>query len=651
MGPNGAGKSTLGNVLAGRDGYEVTQGSVQYLGQDLLALEPEERAAAGVFLAFQYPVEIPGVNNTYFLRAALNAQRKRRGEAELDSMQFLKLVREKLAVLHMKDELLHRAVNEGFSGGEKKRNEIFQMALLEPKLAILDETDSGLDIDALKLVAEGVNLMRAPGTRAAGDHPLPAPARLHQAGLRARAGGRTDRGKRWSGAGLAAGRAWLLLGAGADRAVSVLLESLQAGFEAMPAPSREARGLGPARREALRRTLAEGLPGQRNEHWKYTSLRALSARAFSAAAPTPSPVDAAVLAGIAGERLVFVNGRYAPELSRVTESPAIGFAPLSSALAAGSDLSGQAFEAAYERPDEAFARLNSALAMEGVLLRIAPGTRLEQPLHLVFIGVAAAGDLAIHLRHRIELGAGARATVVEHHLSTDAHRNLDNHLLQVELGAGAHLLHARVQDVADGATLLARSDARLGAGANYRRVDLELGAALSRHELNVALAGEGAAFDSSGALLAGGRRHVDTRLGVVHLARDTRCELLWRGLAAERGKLAFHGGIEIAAGADGSDASLSNKNLLLSPNAEIYTQPVLQIHADEVKAAHGATVGRLDDTALFYLRARGIPLAQARVLLTLAFCREALTAAGDAALVESLSPRLEARLATLEALA
>jgi len=162
MGPNGAGKSTLGYVLAGREGYEVVEGSVSYAGQDLLTLEPEQRAAAGVFLAFQYPVEIPGVNNTYFLRAALNAQRKARGEPELDSMQFLKRVREKLAVLHIKDELMNRAVNEGFSGGEKKRNEIFQLAMLEPKLAILDETDSGLDIDALRLVAEGVNLMRSP---------------------------------------------------------------------------------------------------------------------------------------------------------------------------------------------------------------------------------------------------------------------------------------------------------------------------------------------------------------------------------------------------------------------------------------------------------------------------------------------------------
>ena len=161
MGPNGAGKSTLGNVIAGRDGYEVTAGEVTYRGKNLLELEPEERACEGVFLAFQYPVEIPGVNNTYFLRAALNAQRKYRGQPELDSMQFLKLVREKLQILHISDDLMHRAVNEGFSGGEKKRNEIFQMAVLEPSLAILDETDSGLDIDALRLVAEGVNRLRS----------------------------------------------------------------------------------------------------------------------------------------------------------------------------------------------------------------------------------------------------------------------------------------------------------------------------------------------------------------------------------------------------------------------------------------------------------------------------------------------------------
>ncbi len=162
MGPNGAGKSTLSYVLAGREGYTVTEGSVTYDGQDLLALDPEDRAALGVFLSFQYPVEIPGVANATFLKYAVNAQRKRRGEAELDAMQFLKLMREKTKALGMSDEMLKRAVNVGFSGGEKKRNETLQMAVLQPRFAILDETDSGLDIDALRIVAEGVNALRAP---------------------------------------------------------------------------------------------------------------------------------------------------------------------------------------------------------------------------------------------------------------------------------------------------------------------------------------------------------------------------------------------------------------------------------------------------------------------------------------------------------
>jgi len=162
MGPNGSGKSTLAHVLAGRDGYQVTAGEVRYAGRDLLQMEPEIRAREGVFLAFQYPVEIPGVNNTYFLKAALNAVRKHRGQPELDAVDFLALVREKMKLLEMDDGLLNRPVNEGFSGGEKKRNEILQMALLEPRLAILDETDSGLDIDALRIVARGVNSMRGP---------------------------------------------------------------------------------------------------------------------------------------------------------------------------------------------------------------------------------------------------------------------------------------------------------------------------------------------------------------------------------------------------------------------------------------------------------------------------------------------------------
>ena len=161
MGPNGSGKSTLAGVLAGRDAFDVTEGDVSFDGKNLLEMDPEERAREGLFLAFQYPVEIPGVNNNYFLRAALNAIRKHRGQPEVDAMAFLKLVKEKLKVLHIEDDLLKRPVNEGFSGGEKKRNEIFQMAVLEPRLCILDETDSGLDIDALRTVSDGVNALRS----------------------------------------------------------------------------------------------------------------------------------------------------------------------------------------------------------------------------------------------------------------------------------------------------------------------------------------------------------------------------------------------------------------------------------------------------------------------------------------------------------
>jgi len=162
MGPNGSGKSTLSNVIAGRDGYEVTQGSMIYNGRDVLTMSPEERAWEGIFLAFQYPVEIPGVNNVSLLKAGLNARRRHQGLDELDAIDFMRMVREKARLVELDDTFLGRSVNEGFSGGEKKRNEIFQMAVLEPKLAILDETDSGLDIDALRIVAEGVNKLRSP---------------------------------------------------------------------------------------------------------------------------------------------------------------------------------------------------------------------------------------------------------------------------------------------------------------------------------------------------------------------------------------------------------------------------------------------------------------------------------------------------------
>ena len=203
MGPNGSGKSTLARAIAGHPGYEVTEGQILYKGQDLLEMDPDERARDGVFMAFQYPVEIPGVNNAYFLKAALNAKRKQQGLDELDAMDFMALVKEKLKILHIDDSMLKRSVNEGFSGGEKKRNEIFHMAVLEPTLAVLDETDSGLDIDALRVVSRRRQRDAQPRARVHRRHALPAPAQLHRARLRARAERRPHRpfGRPRAGAG------------------------------------------------------------------------------------------------------------------------------------------------------------------------------------------------------------------------------------------------------------------------------------------------------------------------------------------------------------------------------------------------------------------------------------------------------------------
>jgi Fe-S cluster assembly protein SufD len=420
--------------------------------------------------------------------------------------------------------------------------------------------------------------------------------------------------------------------------MSTLLDSLAAGFD----------GDG-ARRAALDDALRDGLPHARSEAWKYTPLRTLERRAFAARTPGTTAFDAAVLADIPGPRLVFVNGSYDAAHSEVGGLPAgVDLRPLSNALAGGDPGASSLLERRFQRADEVFARLNAALASQGLLLRVEAGLQVETPLHLVTIGAPTGADSAWHMRHLIELGAGASLTLVEHHLASGEHAHLGNALTHVHLADDASLVHARLQEESPRATLLTRTDAVLARNAHYQRVDIELGAALSRHELNVRLEGEGANLSANGVLLATGKRHLDTRLGIEHIARDTQCDLTWRGLAAGRSRAVFHGGILIHAGADGSDANLSNKNLLLSDAAEIDSQPVLEIHADEVKAAHGATVGQLDPTAMFYLRSRGLPEADARRLLTTAFCREVVNTIGPGEVRDTLTAALDRALAGLE---
>lgn len=415
--------------------------------------------------------------------------------------------------------------------------------------------------------------------------------------------------------------------------MSALLDSLASAFQGDA-----------ARRAVLDDALRDGLPGPRSESWKYTSLRQLERRSFAAVEHAPA-LDPMLLADIPGPRAVFVNGRYSVALSLTSDLPeGVSLQLLSEALAADGD-SARFLSRRFERNEEIFARLNAALANEGMLLRVDEGVHVAMPLHLVFIGAEEQADRAWHLRHLIELRAGASLKVFEHHFAVGAHAHLSNALIHVHVGRGASLAHARVQRDSVRATTLLRTDAVLASNAEYRRVDLELGGVLSRHELNVRLEGDRARLVANGVLLGDGRRHVDTRLGIDHIGRDTACELTWRGLAGERARVVFHGGILIREGADGTDAALSNKNLLLSDNAEIDTQPVLEIHADEVKAAHGATVGQLDTQALFYLRSRGLPQPEAQQMLTGAFCRETLAIIEDAAVRELLFHRVDHALA------
>lgn len=427
--------------------------------------------------------------------------------------------------------------------------------------------------------------------------------------------------------------------------MNALLDSFRDTFAGLPNP--DAQQLGQGRRRALDALLADGLPGTRDEAWKYTPLRALERRSFAAADAAPPAFDPALLADIPAPRLVFANGRHDAAHSDLSGLPAgMSVQALSQVLADGQPRDANFLLRSYERRDEVFARANAALAEDGAVVRIEAGVEAPAPLHLVFVGVPQAGDRAWHLRHFIELRADARLDIVEHQLGAGDHAHLSNDVLHLHLGQRATVRHARMQEDAARATRFARTDAVLARQAHYQRFDLELGAALSRHELNVRLEGDGARLVANGVLLGDARRHVDTRLGIEHIARDTSCELLWRGAATGRSKLVFHGGIDIRPGADGTDAMLSNKNLLLSADAEIDTQPVLVIDADEVKAAHGATVGQLDSDALFYLRARGIPQAQAQRLLTAAFCREPLRALEDEGLRGLLLARLDAALAT-----
>lgn len=379
----------------------------------------------------------------------------------------------------------------------------------------------------------------------------------------------------------------------------------------------------------------DGMPQARHERWRSMPLRDLA----KAPVATAVAADAAFALPLAGSRLSF--GANWHEFVRTGDAPSGGtIEPLSAALIRGDAALRRRYERGYDGAQHGYTRLNTLHAQHGAFLRIAAGADAGT-IALAMPGAAAPATR--FLRHVVVLEAGARAMLVLHVEGGSAAASLDNLVLQLELGEGSSLSVVRLQEAGAGAVLLDRCEAELGANASLRSWDLELGGAIARREIDVALAGERASLSARGVFALRGRQHAETHLDIAHVARDTTSETLWRGIADGRARGVFVGGIVVAPGADGTDAKLSTRNLMLSPHAEIDAKPALEIHADEVKAAHGATVGQLDERALFYLRSRGLPVATARSLLTFAFCREVLDGL-EPALAETLAQRIALRL-------
>lgn len=422
-------------------------------------------------------------------------------------------------------------------------------------------------------------------------------------------------------------------------------------IDSMRAAALPASGIGwldDARREAMQAFIARGLPDTRDELWKYTALRALERRGYASpqamAASIAVDASAFALPGIDGPCMVFVDGAFRADLSRLDALPAgLEVTPLSRALAENPEPLRFLLARRAEHED-AFIALNRALAVEGALVRAAPGTAVQTPLHTVYLGAPGEDAVAWHARSFIEVGEGANLRIIEHHVAAGEQAHLANLECVYVLHARSRLDLLSLQDAAGGATLFRRDDFQLHEDAQLALHALEIGGSLSRHEIRIALDGARSRCEARGAFALRGRQHADTELLIDHRGRDTVSRSSWRGVAADRARGVFHGAITVHSGADGSDAQLDNKNLLLSESAEIDTRPALEIHADEVKAAHGATVGQLDEHALFYLRSRGIREEQARALLVRAFCALALGGIEPQALREHCDALLLAHL-------
>lgn len=380
------------------------------------------------------------------------------------------------------------------------------------------------------------------------------------------------------------------------------------------------------REQAMAQAQQVGFPHNKLERWKYAPLRALAGKSYELSNDATLNIEASQLPP--APRVVFINGRFHAGYSDTSALSGVTISHLHDALQSADDRRLNILGRQFNDIEAPFSSLNTALAQDGILIEVAENCQQETALHCVFI--SQGQTLSSHYaRHLITCAERSQFTFIEHHFSYGADSTMSNHLWHVHVKPHAVMNHARLQSLSSQTLHFSRTDAVIAGHATYNRFDCETGSHFARHELTLDLQGNNAQAVSGGVTWATNSCTLDTRLVAHHQAPNTQCQLLWRGLANDKAKSNFFGGIHINQGADGSNASLSNKNLLLSPQAQINTQPALEIYADEVKAAHGATVGQLDQSALFYLQSRGITRVEAQQVLTQAFYAQAYTLFDD----------------------
>eukprot|EP01132_Coremiostelium_polycephalum_P002998 gene2998-3745_t len=627
MGPNGSGKSTLASILAGKPGYEITAGNIQFNGKDLLELAPEERAAEGLFLAFQYPVEIPGVSNTNFLKTAVNQIRKYRNQPPLDAVDFLKSLKEKAELVNINKELLHRTLNEGFSGGEKKRNEILQMAMLAPCLSILDETDSGLDIDALKAVAQGVNKLRTSENatilithyQRLLDYIVPDfvhvlhKGRIVKSGTKELAKELEDKGYDW------------------------LKEEVSAEH------------VGPHHLQELQKSAYHtfqqcGLPHSKTEAYRHTPITQLLADQFtfhnppSSAFSKPHDTLDMPLYGEDHYALVMLNGTLSETSYRMNQAQSLfQVYDFKTAYTQHQGLLNTHFGSYVSDKLDVFTLLNTALFQEGLFLYIPAHVIVDQPIviyHLLdgsthptvsyprlFISVGENSQVnLIHQWHT--LGSQAVFTNAVTDLCVGAHAQVGCYTLQTHQLASVYQVNNLHCFQEDNSTL-----------SHYT---FTWDGKLVRNNLNIAIQGTHAEANMYGLYCSHGTQHIDNHTLVDHQQPHSISNELYKGLITEKSTSVFNGTIYVQPEAQKTNAYQTNQNMVLSDQATLHAKPQLEIWADDVKCSHGATVGQLDTDQLFYLQARGIPETLARKLLLTSFVDEVIDKVPLASLRETL---------------